>query len=130
MTNAAKTAAAKTVLLTVAMGTLAACTPEIGQGNSFFREAGSQIDYGDFGNTTLHNQLVQTCRTNGYGAGGKSGAASGDPIVVLDPSSTVSRPVFRVHCNGQLDGNYALTNYGAYIGSATEDASVSEADGG
>ena len=55
---------------------------------------------------------------------------SGDPIVVLDPSSTVSRPVFRVHCNGQLDGNYALTNYGAYIGSAAEDGSVSEADGG
>lgn len=122
---------AKAVLLTVSMGGLVACSSEIGVGSTFFQEAGTQLDSGEFGNATLHNQLVQTCRTNGVSyAGGKGGAAAGDPVVVLDPSSTASRPVYRVYCDGRLDGKYAVTNYGAYIGSAQEDQSVSQADGG
>ena len=123
---------AKAVLVVAGVSALSACSPEVGQGPSFFREAGAQADFGDFGNATLHNQLVQTCRTNGvrYAGGGKPGTSAGDPVVVLDPSSTRSRPVYRVYCDGTLDGNYALANYGAYIGSSAEDQSVTDADGG
>lgn len=123
----------RVVVVTATLGTLAACSSEIGYGPSFHQEAGTQLDFGgEFGNVTLHNQLVQTCRTNGVGykAGGKSGVTAGDPVVVLDPSSTVNRPVYRVYCDGRLDGKYAIANYGSYIGSSSEDQTVSEADGG
>ena len=91
------------LLVTASMAPLLACSPEIGIGPSFFQEAGTQLDPGNFGNATLHNQLVQTCRTNaGYKSGGKAGGAAGDPVVVLDPSSSANRPVYRVHCDGLL----------------------------
>ena len=92
-------------------------------------EAGSQLDTGYFGNATLHNQLVQTCKTNGYGydKGGKAGSVAGDPVVVLDPSSTANRPVYRIHCDGRLDGKYASVIYNEYVRSATAGSGVEEA---
>ena len=124
---------AQAVLFTAGLAPLIACTPEIGMGPSFFQESGAQLDSaGEFGNATLHNQLVQTCRTNGaaYAKGGKAGGAAGDPVVVLDPSSSANRPVYRVHCDGRLDGKYALITYTGYVGGAAEDQTVQEADDG
>ncbi len=119
------------LLVTASMAPLLACSPEIGIGPSFFQEAGTQLDPGNFGNATLHNQLVQTCRTNaGYKSGGKAGGAAGDPVVVLDPSSSANRPVYRVHCDGRLDGKYALITYTNYIGSAGQAQTVQQADAG
>lgn len=40
--------------------TLSACGPSGPTSSSFFTEAGSEIDQGDFGNTTMNNALVQT----------------------------------------------------------------------
>lgn len=118
------------VALTAGLVTLAACSAEQGIGNSFFQEAGTQIDPGEFGNATLHNQLVQTCRTNSASYQGKVGGVSGDPVVVLDPTSSANRPVYRVHCDGRLDGKYALVIYNEYITSAAEDPTVTDAEVG
>ncbi len=118
---------ARAVILLTGMAALAACSAEQGYGNAFFKEAGGQIDGGEFGNATLHNQLVQTCRTNG--AIGKAGAVAGDPVVVLDPVSTPTRKVYRVHCSGQLDGKYAQIIYRDYVASAEQAISVEDADG-
>ena len=119
----------RAVLLVTGLATLTACAPESGVG-SFWREAGAQLETGTYGNATLHNQLVQTCKTNGYGygKGGKAGSVAGDPVVVLDPSSTANRPVYRVHCDGRLDGKYASIIYNEYVRSAAETATVEEAD--
>lgn len=117
---------AKALALFAGIAVLAACAPESGPGQ-FWREAGAQVDQGEFGNATLHNQLVQTCRTNGSGAG-KVGGQAADPVVVLDPKSTPARKVYRVHCNGQLDGKYAQIIYRDYVGSATPTPSVQQAD--
>ncbi len=40
--------------------TLAACGPSGSTSSSFFTEAGSDLDQGDFGNATMNNALVQT----------------------------------------------------------------------
>jgi hypothetical protein len=112
--------------LAIGLSTLAACAPESGVGQ-FYQEAGVQLDQGEFGNATLHNQLVQTCRTNGIG-GGKIGGQAGDPLVVLDPESTPTRKVYRVHCNGKLDGKYAQVIYRDYVGSAVQASNVQQAD--
>ncbi len=112
-------------LLTAGLATLSACAPESGVGQ-FHREAGAQVDSGEFGNATLHNHLVQTCRKNASGTG-KFGA-QGDAVVVLDPESTNQRKVYRVHCNGQLDGKFARVVYQDYVGSATQAQTVEEAD--
>lgn len=96
----------KLTALAVAAVGIAGCTHEVG----------SQIDNGWFGEATMHNMLAQTCNTSG-GKGGKSGAVV-DPLVVLDPASTQSRPIYRVHCDGQLNGKYAQVMFGEYIGSA------------
>jgi hypothetical protein len=117
----------RAALVLTGLAALSACSAEQGYGNAFFKEAGAQIDSGEFGNATLHNQLVQTCRTNGVGSG-KVGAHAGDPVVVLDPSSTPSRKVYRVHCSGKLDGKYALVTYREYVGSATQRNTVERAD--
>lgn len=117
---------AKPLIVISGLATLTACAPESGAGQ-FYREAGAQVDSGEFGNATLHNQLVQTCKTNGTGFG-KPGSAAGDPVVVLDPASTPSNPIYRVHCNGQLDGKYAQIIYRDYVGSATQAISVERAD--
>lgn len=116
---------ARFVMMAAGLATVAACAPESGPGQ-FFREAGSQLDSGEFGNATLHNQLVQTCRTNSAFTG-KSGVG-GDPVVVLDPSSTPSRQVYRVHCDGDLDGKYADVIYRGYVESAVEQQTIDEAD--
>lgn len=117
----------RAVLLVTCLATLAACSSEPGVGSTFFREAGTQLDSGEFGNATLHNQLVQTCRSSGYGAG-KAGAVAGDPVVVLDPQSTPERKVYRVHCDGKLDGKFAQIIYREYVASATQKTTVAEAD--
>jgi hypothetical protein len=117
---------AKTLAVLTGLATLAACAPESGVGQ-FYREAGAQVDQGEFGNATLHNQLVQTCRTNGYG-NGKVGGLAADPVVVLDPKSTPSRPIYRVHCNGQLDGKYAQIVYSEYVRSGVQAPNVEQAD--
>ena len=81
-------------------------------------EAGSQIDNGSFGHATMHNMMAQMCK--GYGSGVK-GAKSGvvaDPVVMLDPASSPSRPIYRVHCDGQLNGKYAQVIFREYTGSA------------
>lgn len=115
---------ASVIFLTAGLMTLGACAPESGPGQ-FYREAGSQLDTGEFGNSTLHNQLVQTCKKS---ASGKIGGSAGDPVVVLDPSSTPSRKVYRVHCDGKLDGKYAQVVYSEYVGSAVQVPNVQQAD--
>ncbi|WP_295311132.1 hypothetical protein [Roseobacter sp.] len=94
--------------------------------------AGSQLDNGNFGDATMHNMMVQACKTNGLGAGkgGKYGSHLADPVVVLDPASTPGRKIYRVHCDGRLDGKYANIIYNEYVGSATQTPTVSETDGG
>ena len=79
-------------------------------------EVGSQIDDGWFGEANVHNMLAQMC----YGTGGKGskGGTGTDPLVVLDPTSTQSRPIYRVHCDGQLNGKYAQVIFREYIASA------------
>lgn len=44
----------------IAAATLAACSPSDNALTSFYSEAGSQIDSGDFGEATMNNRLVQT----------------------------------------------------------------------
>ena len=44
----------------IAAATLAACSPDSPLGVSFFSEAGSELDSGDFGEATMSNRLVQT----------------------------------------------------------------------
>ncbi len=117
----------RALMLCTGLATLAACSPESGVGQ-FYREAGAQIDQGEFGNATLHNQLVQTCRTNAVGGAGKVGAVKGEPVVVLDPESTPTRKVYRVHCDGKLDGKYALIVYREYVASATQARNIEQAD--
>jgi len=118
----------KALVTVTALCALAACASEQNYGATFFKEAGSQLDSGaDFGNATLHNQLVQTCRANGTGFG-KAGAGAGDPVVVLDPASTPTRQIYRVHCDGNLDGKYAAVVYDSYIASAGTGTDVQEAD--
>lgn len=51
----------KSILTTaIAAATLAACSPSDPALVSFFSEAGSQIDTGDFGEATMNNRLVQS----------------------------------------------------------------------
>ena len=105
----------KLVLIATATLGISACTSETAM--RWNSEAGSQIDNGSFGNATMHNMLAQTCRGHGGGKVAKGGVVS-DPLVVLDPNSTPSRPVYRVHCDGQLNGKYAEVIWRGYIGAA------------
>ena len=118
----------RTVALLTGLVALTACASEPGVYGTFFNEAGAQLETGDFGRATLHNQLVQTCKSNGTGfAKGKGGAGAGDAVVVLDPKSTLNNPVYRVHCDGRLDGKYATVIYNEYVGSAVQKDSVEDA---
>lgn len=122
------TSTTRTLALVTSLTSLAACSAEQGAGTFFFSEAGTQIESGaNFGNATLHNQLVQTCRANGSGFG-KAGAGAGDPVVVLDAASTPQRQIYRVHCDGNLDGKFAKVIYDTYVGGAREDTTVQAAD--
>lgn len=101
-------------------------------GSTWHREAGSQLDAGEYGRATMQNMIAQVCFPGGRGntfRGGKIGAPVGDPVVVLDPSSTRSAPVFRVHCDGRLDGKYARVVYSDYVGSAAQKTAVDTATG-
>lgn len=123
------TFATRALVVVAGLSTLAACSAEPGYGNAFTKDAGGQLDnFGEFGNATLHNQLVQTCRANGSGFG-KAGAGAGDPVVVLDPASTPTRQIYRVHCDGNLDGKYASVIYDEYVRSAPRQDTVDEATG-
>ncbi|AEI93262.1 hypothetical protein [Roseobacter litoralis] len=120
------TTPARAVVILTGLATLSACAPDTGVGQ-FYREAGSQVDSGEFGNATLHNQLSQICRTNSAGVG-KVGGQAGDPLVVLDPESTLNRKVYRVHCDGTLDGKFAQVVYREYVGSSVQTSNVEQAD--
>ena len=48
--------------------------------------------------------------------------------LVLDPQSTPERKVYRVHCDGRLDGKFAQIIYREYVASATQKTTVSAAD--
>ncbi len=116
-------------LLASALGLAACGEPGPGAGK-WFREAGAQLDTGEFGNATMRNMIAQVCFPNGrVGASGtKIGAAPGDPVVALDPSSTPRNPIVRVHCDGDLDGKYARVIYSEYVESATQEPVTEEAD--
>ena len=116
---------ARVIFLTAGFGVLAACG-EQSSGGVFYREAGSQIDGGKFGQATVQNIAAQTCTSNRSGLG-KAGNAPADPIVVLDPVSTPKKPVYRIHCDGRLDGKYARVVYTEYVDSATQVAVIDEA---
>ncbi|ABG31716.1 hypothetical protein CEP88_00715 [Roseobacter denitrificans] len=120
------TTPARAFLILTGLAALTACAPDTGVGQ-FYREAGAQVDTGEFGNATLHNQLSQTCRTNNAGVG-KAGAQGRDPLVVLDPESTLQRRVYRVHCDGTLDGKFAQVIYREYVGSSVQTSNVQQAD--
>lgn len=50
---------------TIATGLLAGCANSVIDPNgSFYREAGAQVDRGDFGNATMNNSLVQSGQSN------------------------------------------------------------------
>ncbi|WP_299738404.1 hypothetical protein [uncultured Roseobacter sp.] len=119
----------RAIALLAGLATLAACG-EQGSGGQWFREAGAQVDSGEFGAATMQNMVAQTCKTSGFGAGkagGKLGTV-GDPVVVLDPSSTTSNPVYRIHCDGRLDGKYAEVIYREYVESATQKTITEDAE--
>ncbi|MGC3936333.1 hypothetical protein ACOTTU_00855 [Roseobacter sp. EG26] len=124
------TRTSRAMALTVGLTSLVACG-EQGSGGQWFREAGAQIDTGEFGNATMINMMAQICNQSGVaGSGrGKIGGTATDPLVVLDPASTVAQPIFRVHCDGRLDGKYARVIYREYVESATEKPVVEEATG-
>ena len=127
MTNVFKSPVS-TIALVGALAIVSGCAPESGVGQ-FYREAGTQLDQGEFGNATLHNQLAQICNRGGGYKTGKAGSSLGDPVVVLDPTSTPGQPIYRVHCEGKLDGKYALVNYNEYIGSSVQKTTVEDASG-
>jgi hypothetical protein len=96
------------------------------------RPAGWELDTtGGFGNATVNNLVAQTCTNIGASGsgkyGGKAGATLGDPVVVLDPQSTPANPVYRVYCDGRLDGKYAEIIYRDYVASATQKTTVAQA---
>ena len=117
----------RTVAFLTGLVALAGCASEPGIYGTFYREAGVQLETGDFGRATLHNQLVQTCKSNGTGFAKAKGAGAGDPVVVLDPKSSFNNPVYRVHCDGRLDGKYATIIYRDYVGSAVQKDTVEAA---
>ncbi|MEM6824240.1 MAG: hypothetical protein AAGB18_02580 [Pseudomonadota bacterium] len=99
----------------VALG-IAACAETATRFNS---EAGSFIDEGGFGNPTMQNMMAQMCL--GVGKGFKPGSVS-DPVVVLDPASAPSQPVFyrqsTVTCQDAMNGKYAEVVFREYVNSA------------
>ena len=105
----------KLIVMAAALGSVAACSSEIG--GTFTKEAGTQIDDGSFGAATAHNLLAQSCSSAGRTS--LKGGAVKDPLVVLDPESTTERPIYRVHCDGQLNGKYARVIWAEYVASAT-----------
>lgn len=117
----------KTLALLAGLAALSACG-EQGSGGVWLREAGTQLDSGEFGNANLQNMTAQVCNPNGSAyKSGKIGAPAADPVVVLDPSSTTANPIYRVHCTGRLDGKYARVIYRDYVASATPPLSIDAA---
>lgn len=119
----------RAIALLAGLAALAACG-EQGSGGQWFREAGAQIDTGEFGNATMQNMVAQVCYPGGRSSafkGSKIGSAPRDPVVVLDPVSTPANPVYRVHCTGELDGKYAQIIYRDYVRSSVENTTVATA---
>ena len=48
------------LLLSAGIAAVAGCSPESNAFRRLYTEAGSEIETGDFGNSTMHNTLVQT----------------------------------------------------------------------
>lgn len=120
----------RALILLAGLATLTACGEQGNIGGTWFREAGAQLDNGEFGRANMQSIAAQVCYPNGRGAaykGGKIGSAPKDPVVVLDPTSTQTNPVFRVHCSGKLDGRYAQVIYRDYVNSAGQAISVTTA---
>ncbi|WP_299679690.1 hypothetical protein [uncultured Roseobacter sp.] len=120
----------RALALLTGLAALAACGEQGSGGGKWFREAGAQLDNGEFGNATMQNMIAQVCFPNGRSGafgGTKIGGTAGDPVVVVDPASTPRRPVYRVHCDGQLDGRYARIIYRDYVNSAGQAITVTEA---
>ncbi|MCV3272870.1 hypothetical protein [Roseobacter sinensis] len=121
----------RALTLLTGLAALAACGEQGAGGGKWFREAGAQLDGGEFGNATMQNMVAQVCfpqgRGGAYGAG-KIGSVPGDPVVVIDPESTPRQPVYRVHCDGRLDGKYARIIYRDYVSSAGQAITVTAAD--
>ena len=110
----------KTLVAGAALVALAAC----GSSKSWNQEAGALIDEGGFGNPTMQNMLAQMC------SGKAKGHIIADPIVVADPNSSASKPVYRqgrVLCSGHLNGKYAQVIFNGYRASARPG---SDLDGG
>ncbi|MEP2474675.1 hypothetical protein [Roseobacter sp.] len=117
----------RALIFVTGMTALTACG--IGDG-TWNREAGAQLDDGEFGNATMQNIAAQVCFPGGKSArngGGKFGHTPGDPVVVLDPASTRVNPIYRVHCDGRLDGKYARIVYRDYVNSAGQEITVTNA---
>lgn len=120
-----------TTALLASVMTLTACGEQGTGGGKWFREAGAQLDNGEFGNATMQNFAAQVCFPNGRGSAGKGtkiGGTPGDPVVVVDPASTPRQPIYRVHCDGRLDGRYARIIYRDYVNSAGQAITVTEAN--
>lgn len=114
----------KTFGLLVGALALAACDEQVG----------SELDRtGGFGNATVNNLVAQTCFDTGgagggkFGSGGKAGGTLGDPLVVLDPASTSADPIFRVYCDGNLDGKFAAIVYRDYVSGAGQQQTIAAA---
>ena len=70
------------------------------------REAGSEITPANFGNATMNNHLVQTCRAGPDSAAGKYAAGVGG-------------------CAGRTwDGQYAQVTYDGYVADAAPEPNV------
>lgn len=101
-----------TLIGSVALGLAACSDTSTGRFNS---EAGAFLDEGGFGNPTMNNLLAQKC------AGRSKGYVAPEPVVVLDPNSSPSKPAYyrgRVQCSGELNGKYAQVIFEEYVNSA------------
>lgn len=108
-----------TLVAVVGLAALSACSDS--SSKNFNSEAGAFIDEGGFGNPTMQNMLAQMC------SGKAKGHIVADPIVVADPNSSASTPVYRqgrVLCSGHLNGKYARVIFNGYVSSARPGADI------
>ena len=104
----------KTLMVGTGLLALTACG-EGPIGKAWNQEAGAFIDEGGFGNPTMQNMMAQMC------SGQAKGHIVPDPVVVLDPKSSASSPVYQrgwVRCSGHLNGKYAQVIFREYVRSA------------
>jgi len=91
----------KSLVILTSLTVLGGCAPEaIGQ---FYSEAGSVIDSGDFGNSTMNNQLIQTGQRSYAIELGSRFAAEVPPTVNFEFNSTALDEEARQILNRQAD---------------------------